>query len=137
MLTKAHTPCLLTDEGSTHGLTKAKGKIASSIVKLTRHGYILSAKKAQFLKCIVLLRLQAESIKQVNELMREAGGLIKIEDVLPLFPDFVQIDAFKDAICQSLEEYNTQIEGLKSEMDDATRIADSLRCCTTLEILPQ
>jgi hypothetical protein len=24
-----------------------------------------------------------------------AGGLLRIEDVLPLFPDFVTIDAFK------------------------------------------
>lgn len=71
--------------------------------------------------------VQGESIKKINELMREAGGLVKIEDVLPLFPDFVQIDNFKDAICQSLEDYNTQIAGLKNEMDDATRIADALR----------
>lgn len=28
-------------------------------------------------------------------LLREAGGLLRIEDVLPLFPDFVTIDAFK------------------------------------------
>lgn len=53
--------------------------------------------------------------------------MIKIEDVLPLFPNFVQIDDFKEAICQSLEEYNAQIAGLKDEMDDATRIADALR----------
>ncbi len=59
--------------------------------------------------------------------MREAGGLLKIEDILPLFPDFVQIDNFKEAICQSLEDYNSQIAGLKSEMDDVTRISDALR----------
>ena len=75
-------------------------------------------------------RSQGESIKKINDLMREAGGLLKIEDILPLFPDFVQIDNFKDAICQSLEDYNTQIAGLKSEMDDATRIADALRWVT-------
>jgi hypothetical protein len=27
----------------------------------------------------------------VNELLREAGGAIKIEDILPLFPDFAQV----------------------------------------------
>ena len=53
--------------------------------------------------------------------------MLKIEDILPLFPDFVQIDNFKEAICQSLEDYNSQIAGLKSEMDDVTRISDSLR----------
>ncbi|KAK9814445.1 hypothetical protein WJX72_006013 [[Myrmecia] bisecta] len=67
------------------------------------------------------------NIKKINEFLREAGGLIKIEDILPLFPDFVQIDNFKDAICQSLEDYNQQIEHLKGEMEDATRIADALR----------
>lgn len=73
--------------------------------------------------------LQGQSIAQVNEFLRETGGLVKIEDILPLFPDFVQIDAFKDAICQSLEDYNQHIDQLKSEMADATRIADALRCC--------
>ena len=77
--------------------------------------------------CQVLLLLQDQSIKRINELLQEAGGLINIEDILPLFPDFVKIDDFKEAICQSLEEYNQQIEQLKTEMDDATRIADALR----------
>ncbi|DBA75172.1 hypothetical protein WJX77_011350 [Trebouxia sp. C0004] len=70
---------------------------------------------------------QEVAIKQVNEFLRESGGVIKIEDVLPLFPDFVKIDNFKDAICQSLEDYNKQIDQLKTEMEDATRIADALR----------
>ena len=60
--------------------------------------------------------------------MGEAEGQIRIEDVLPLFPDFVTIDAFKAAICSSLEDYNAQIEGLKTEMADSTRIAEALRC---------
>jgi hypothetical protein len=37
------------------------------------------------------------------------GGLLKIEDVLPFFPDFVVIDNFRDAICDSLERYNKQV----------------------------
>jgi len=54
-------------------------------------------------------------------------NLLKIEDILPFFPDFVLIDSFKEEICKSLEEYNKHIEELKSEMDDATRSADSIR----------
>ncbi len=38
------------------------------------------------------------------------------------------MDAFKDAIHASLSEYNEQIEALKTEMADAMRIADALRC---------
>eukprot|EP00698_Gefionella_okellyi_P003047 TRINITY_DN12868_c0_g1_i1.p1 TRINITY_DN12868_c0_g1~~TRINITY_DN12868_c0_g1_i1.p1 ORF type:complete len:989 (+),score=219.79 TRINITY_DN12868_c0_g1_i1:294-2969(+) len=53
--------------------------------------------------------------------------LLKIEDVLPFFPDFVLIDDFKDEICQCLEEYNKHIEELKTEMDEATHNADLIR----------
>ena len=34
---------------------------------------------------------------------------MKLEDILPFFPDFVMIDNFKDAICDSLERYNRQV----------------------------
>jgi hypothetical protein len=51
------------------------------------------------------------------------GGLLKIEDILPFFPDFVTIDNFKGAITDSLTRYNRQIEDLKGEMDEATEIA--------------
>ena len=49
------------------------------------------------------------SIKQAVEFLKEAGGLLKLEDILPFFPDFVMIDNFKDAICDSLERYNRQV----------------------------
>jgi hypothetical protein len=37
--------------------------------------------------------------------------LLRIEDVLPYFPDFVRIGEFKDEICESLESYNKQVKG--------------------------
>lgn len=55
------------------------------------------------------------------------GGLLKIEDILPFFPDFVTIDKFQGPIQHSLEVYNKQIENLKVQMDEATDIADALR----------
>ena len=75
--------------------------------------------------------MQKERVAAVVEVLNEAEGQIRIEDVLPLFPDFVTIDAFKAAICASLEDYNAQIEGLKTEMADSTRIADALRSAAT------
>jgi hypothetical protein len=42
------------------------------------------------------------------------GGLLKIEDVLPFFPDFVVIDNFRDAICDSLERYNKQVRCIRT-----------------------
>jgi len=70
---------------------------------------------------------QAARIRQAVAFLKETSGLLKIEDILPFFPDFVRIDEFKDAICSSLEEYNRQIDHLRDEMDSATEIADVLR----------
>jgi hypothetical protein len=57
----------------------------------------------------------------------ESTDLLKIEDILPFFPDFVVIDDFKDEIANALESYSAQIESLKSEMDEATRSAESMK----------
>ncbi|KAI0225177.1 tethering complex subunit [Massospora cicadina] len=53
--------------------------------------------------------------------------LLKVEDLLPLFPDFVLIDDFKEEICSALEDYHQQIEEIKLEMELATRSTDRLR----------
>lgn len=57
----------------------------------------------------------------------ENATVLKIEDILPFFPDFVVIDDFKDEICTALEGYSAQIESLKSEMNDATKTADTIK----------
>ncbi|CAN4101721.1 unnamed protein product [Withania somnifera] len=68
-----------------------------------------------------------ENIRKTIAFLKETDGLLKIEDILPFFPDFALIDDFKEAICSSLEDYNEQIEKLKQEMNDATRGADNIR----------
>ncbi|KAL2492637.1 zinc ion binding [Abeliophyllum distichum] len=68
-----------------------------------------------------------ENIRKAIAFLKETDGLLKIEDILPFFPDFALIDDFKEAICSSLEDYNEQIEKLKEKMNDATRGADNIR----------
>ncbi|KAK7849522.1 vacuolar sorting protein 18 [Quercus suber] len=68
-----------------------------------------------------------ENIRKAIAFLKETDGLLKIEDILPFFPDFALIDDFKEAICSSLEDYNKQIELLKQEMNDATHGADNIR----------
>lgn len=53
--------------------------------------------------------------------------LLKIEDILPFFPDFVVIDDFKIEICSALEEYSARIDALKAEMDDAIASSESIK----------
>lgn len=45
---------------------------------------------------------QPERIRAVTSLLEGARGAVRIEDVLPLFPDFVEIGAFRDAVCRCL-----------------------------------
>lgn len=57
----------------------------------------------------------------------ESTDLLKIEDILPFFPDFVVIDDFQEEICSALEDYATQIEQLKTDMDEANRSAEVIK----------
>ncbi|KAJ7630800.1 Pep3/Vps18/deep orange family-domain-containing protein [Roridomyces roridus] len=76
-----------------------------------------------------IARYVVQDKKDIKTAMRflENTDLLKIEDVLPFFPDFVVIDDFKEEITNALEGYSTQINGLKSKMDEATRTADSIK----------
>ncbi|GAA5995221.1 tethering complex subunit PEP3 [Rhodotorula paludigena] len=57
----------------------------------------------------------------------ESTNLLKIEDILPFFPDFVVIDDFKEEICSALEDYSAHIERLKEDMNEATRSAEAIK----------
>ncbi|XP_052823980.1 vacuolar protein sorting-associated protein 18 homolog [Octopus bimaculoides] len=69
---------------------------------------------------------EEKDVKRAMEFLRECD-LLKIEDILPFFHDFVIIDDFKDAIISSLEKYNEHIDSLKEEMDRATKSAEEIR----------
>ncbi len=66
-------------------------------------------------------------VRQAMEYLKRSGDLVKVEDVLPFFPDFVTIDHFKDAICDSLQEYSEHIEELRTEMEECNKSADTIR----------
>jgi len=70
---------------------------------------------------------EEKDIKKAMAVLQHTSKLLKIEDILPFFPDFVKIDDFKDEICSSLEEYNKHISDLKREMGEATESADNIR----------
>ena len=54
-------------------------------------------------------------------------SVLKIEDILPFFPEFTLIDNFKEEICESLESYNLEIEQLRELMEQSTQSADEIR----------
>ncbi|RWS29735.1 hypothetical protein B4U80_08207 [Leptotrombidium deliense] len=83
-------------------------------------------RKKLWLKIAKHVVIQEKDIHQVTELLKECD-ILKIEDVLPYFPDFVTISHFKHAICSSLQEYNQHIESLKDEMKEATKRGQEIR----------
>lgn len=64
------------------------------------------------------------NIQMATSLLRECR-LLKIEDILPFFPDYTTIDFLKDAVRLSLQEYRDQIMLLKDGTFDC--IAEEIR----------
>ncbi|KAI2472069.1 Pep3/Vps18/deep orange family-domain-containing protein [Annulohypoxylon bovei var. microspora] len=69
---------------------------------------------------------QSNGIKTAIEFLKRCD-LLKIEDLIPFFPDFVVIDDFKDEICDALEDYSRNIDGLKKEMDESSQTAANIK----------
>ncbi|KAJ5665110.1 uncharacterized protein N7477_007558 [Penicillium maclennaniae] len=65
-------------------------------------------------------------IKDAIEFLRRCE-LLRIEDLIPFFPDFVVIDDFKDEICTALEDYSRHIDALRQEMDNSAQTARQIR----------
>lgn len=66
------------------------------------------------------------SIKTAIKFLKQCE-LLRIEDLIPFFPDFVVIDDFKDEICAALESYSRHIDNLKIEMDGSAATAESIK----------
>jgi vacuolar protein sorting-associated protein 18 len=69
---------------------------------------------------------EGSSIKSAIEFLGRCE-LLKIEDLIPFFPDFVVIDDFKEEICSALEEYSQHIDSLKQEMDVSQHTAEAIK----------
>ncbi len=66
------------------------------------------------------------SIKTAIDFLKRCD-LLRIEDLIPFFPDFVVIDDFKDEICQALESYSRSISALDQEMDASQTTAEAIK----------
>uniref|UniRef100_A0A060T7U8 ARAD1C30690p n=1 Tax=Blastobotrys adeninivorans TaxID=409370 RepID=A0A060T7U8_BLAAD len=53
--------------------------------------------------------------------------LLKIEDLLPFFPDFTSISSFKRQVISSLEGYNDSISQLNKEMESSVATSNNLK----------
>ncbi|KAI9788478.1 MAG: hypothetical protein M1835_002258 [Candelina submexicana] len=69
---------------------------------------------------------QSNGIKPAIEFLKRCE-LLRIEDLIPFFPDFVIIDDFKEEICAALEEYSRHIDTLRKEMDSSAETASNIK----------
>ncbi|OAX79077.1 hypothetical protein ACJ72_06605 [Emergomyces africanus] len=72
------------------------------------------------------IRQPGTGIKDAIEFLRRCE-LLRIEDLIPFFPDFVVVDDFKDEICTALEDYSRHIDALRQEMDNSAHTAEQIR----------
>ncbi|EJF66976.1 hypothetical protein DICSQDRAFT_95920 [Dichomitus squalens LYAD-421 SS1] len=83
-------------------------------------------RKKLWLKIAKYVVQDKQDIKMAMRFL-ENTDLLKIEDILPFFPDFVVIDDFKEEICTALEGYSAHIDALKADMDEATKNAEAIK----------
>jgi hypothetical protein len=69
---------------------------------------------------------QSGGIKAAIDFLKRCD-LLKIEDLIPFFPDFVVIDDFKEEICAALEDYSRNIDALRREMDESSLTAANIK----------
>lgn len=69
---------------------------------------------------------QSNGIQKAIEFLKRCE-LLKIEDLIPFFPDFVVIDDFKEEICGALEDYSRSIDALKQQMDESSLTATNIK----------
>ncbi|EEH46083.2 tethering complex subunit PEP3 [Paracoccidioides brasiliensis Pb18] len=72
------------------------------------------------------IRQPGTGIKDAIEFLRRCE-LLRIEDLIPFFPDFVVVDDFKDEICTALEDYSRHIDSLRQEMDNSAHTAEQIQ----------
>ncbi|KAK4216671.1 Pep3/Vps18/deep orange family-domain-containing protein [Rhypophila decipiens] len=73
-----------------------------------------------------VIKNSSGGIKTAIEFLKKCD-LIRIEDLIPFFPDFVVIDDFKEEICAALEDYSRNIDSLKKEMDESSLTAANIK----------
>lgn len=86
----------------------------------------LTLRKKLWLAVAKKVIAQSNGIKTAIDFLKRCE-LLKIEDLIPFFPDFVVIDDFKEEICTALEEYSRNIDMLKKEMDESSQTATNIK----------
>jgi hypothetical protein len=70
------------------------------------------------------LRNPKFKIHEAMEMILKESKLLKIDDLLPLFPPDGKVQEMKEHLCQCLDTYHKKIEQLKKELEDNSNHAE-------------
>ncbi|PSK56574.1 Vacuolar protein sorting-associated protein 18 [Elsinoe australis] len=98
--------------------------IAADVADRPENDQVL--RKKLWLKVAKKVMAKSQGISSAMEFLKRCDFL-RIEDLIPLFPDFIVIDEFKEEICEALEDYSRQIDNLRLEMDKSADTAQNIK----------
>lgn len=85
-----------------------------------------SLRKRLWLRIANHVVAEKNDVHQAVEFIKKSD-LLKFEDILPLFSDFVHIDVFKEELSHCLNEYKDKLDELTEDMNEATLSAEHIR----------
>jgi vacuolar protein sorting-associated protein 18 len=57
-----------------------------------------------------MINKNKDDVASCMKLLQESSGLLKIQDILPYFPEFTKIEHFKEPLCSCLKEHSSRIQ---------------------------
>jgi hypothetical protein len=121
-----HVYCAMSQFVSAVDLALRYDAVELAAVVADRPGNDDALRKKLWLKVAKKVIGQSKGIKSAMDFLKRCE-LLRIEDLIPFFPDFVVIDDFKEEICAALEDYSRQIDSLKTSMDSSATTAASIK----------
>uniref|UniRef100_A0A914ECY7 Vacuolar protein sorting-associated protein 18 homolog n=1 Tax=Acrobeloides nanus TaxID=290746 RepID=A0A914ECY7_9BILA len=74
-----------------------------------------------------MINKNKDDVASCMKLLQESSGLLKIQDILPYFPEFTKIEHFKEPLCSCLKEHSSKIQEQQKELANSTDVANEIR----------
>ncbi|TKR86898.1 hypothetical protein L596_011397 [Steinernema carpocapsae] len=89
--------------------------------------YSEEMKRRIWLKIARYVIAEKNDIAECMQLLKDSKNILKIQDLLPHFPEFTKIEHFKEPLCASLKHHSDKIKKLHAEMKESAASANEIR----------
>jgi len=87
----------------------------------------VDVKKKLWLKIARFVVEKSKNLQESMQLLHDSDDVLKIQDLLPFFPEFATIEYFKEALCDCLAEHSGRLRTLQEDMQEATAAAENIK----------